>query len=290
MQVAAALTKVAASVSVRSINGSALDALDYEQHRDTGLNIVAVGGDKLSRGLTLEGLTVSYFLRTSRMYDTLMQMGRWFGYKEKYLDVCRLFTTEDLYAWFQHIAAATEELRIEFDHMASVGATPKEYGLKVRSHPLMLVTSAVKMRSGTVLRLSYAGDISETIIFDTKRSYDRNLAAANQLLSAIGDPEADGGRVVDTSGAQLVLNGFLHFSVSMRRIRKRGGRIRDCSPDTSDAKTNKTNSCRGPSCSCRPDCRVHRTSQITLRAAVSAASSANRSVRKSTDATRSAGS
>jgi hypothetical protein len=194
VEVAAALPKVAASVSVRSINGSALDALDYEQHRDTGLNIVAVGGDKLSRGLTLEGLTVSYFLRCSRMYDTLMQMGRWFGYKESYLDVCRLFTTKELYAWFQHIAAATEELRIEFDHMASVGATPKEYGLKVRSHPLMLVTSAVKMRSGTELSLSYAGDISETIIFDTKRSYEKNLRAANALLRALGDPEPGGKR------------------------------------------------------------------------------------------------
>lgn len=192
--VAAVLPKVAASVSVRSINGSALDALDYEQHRDTGLNIVAVGGDKLSRGLTLEGLTVSYFLRCSRMYDTLMQMGRWFGYKEKYLDVCRLFTTEELYAWFQHIAAATEELRIEFDHMASVGATPKDYGLKVRSHPLMLVTSAVKMRSGTELSLSYAGDISETIIFDTKRAWKKNLRAANALLRALGEPEAGGGK------------------------------------------------------------------------------------------------
>lgn len=206
--VAAALPKVAASVSVRSINGSALDALDYEQHRDTGLNIVAVGGDKLSRGLTLEGLTVSYFLRCSRMYDTLMQMGRWFGYKERYLDVCRLFTTDELYAWFQHIAAATEELRIEFDHMVSVGATPKEYGLKVRSHPLMLVTSAVKMRSGTTLSLSYAGDISETIIFDTRRSYDKNLRAANALLSKLGNPLTGGGK----SG------GYLWQGVGVERI------------------------------------------------------------------------
>jgi hypothetical protein len=194
-EVEMALPKLAATIKVRSINGSALDALDYEQHRDTGLNIVAVGGDKLSRGLTLEGLTVSYFLRGSRMYDTLMQMGRWFGYKGKYLDVCRLFTTKEMYAWFQHIAAATEELRIEFDHMVSVGATPKDYGLKVRSHPLMLVTSAVKMRSGTELSLSYSGDISETIIFDTTvPRVQKNLDAANWLLRKLGSPEPDGGR------------------------------------------------------------------------------------------------
>ncbi len=194
-QVAMALPRVAATVTVRSINGSALDALDYEQHRDTGLNIVAVGGDKLSRGLTLEGLTVSYFLRSSRMYDTLMQMGRWFGYKEKYLDVCRLFTTKEMYTWFEHIAAATEELRIEFDHMVSVGAMPKDYGLKVRSHPLMLITSAVKMRSGTELSLSYSGDISETIIFDTERTkVQENLNAANSLLRNLGKPRLEGSK------------------------------------------------------------------------------------------------
>jgi hypothetical protein len=194
MEVAARLPRTTATVVVRSINGSALDALDYEQHRETGLNVVAVGGDKLSRGLTLEGLTVSYFLRSSRMYDTLMQMGRWFGYKEKYLDVCRLYTTAELHRWFKHIAAATEELRLEFDCMVSVGGTPRDYGLKVRSHPLMMVTSAVKMRSGTELSLSYAGDISETITFDTDQAHLRNLTAVNALLRTLGEPENDGGR------------------------------------------------------------------------------------------------
>lgn len=202
------LSNVASSVIVRSINGSALDALDYEAHRETGLNVIAIGGDKLSRGLTLEGLTVSYFLRASRMYDTLMQMGRWFGYKEDYLDLCRLYTTQDLYSWFQHIAAATEELRLEFDHMVRIGATPRDYGLKVRSHPLMLVTSAVKMRSGTVLSLSYAGDISETIIFDTARVHLDNLRATQRLLQAIGKPDSSGRRT----------GGYLWRNVAASRV------------------------------------------------------------------------
>ncbi|MFI5303753.1 MAG: Z1 domain-containing protein [Nitrospiria bacterium] len=177
------LVKTALSIEVRAINGSALDALDYEQHKEVGLNIIAIGGDKLSRGLTLEGLSVSYFLRSSRMYDTLMQMGRWFGYKEKYLDLCRLYTTSELVSWFRHIAAATEELRLEFNHMVSIGATPKEYGLKVRAHPALLVTSAVKMKTGTKMSLSYAGDISETIIFDTRAPIiEKNLRAVNVLL------------------------------------------------------------------------------------------------------------
>lgn len=215
-EVAARLQRTAATVVVRSINGSALDALDYEQHRETGLNVVAVGGDKLSRGLTLEGLTVSYFLRSSRMYDTLMQMGRWFGYKEKYLDVCRLYTTAELHKWFKHIAAASEELRLEFDYMVNVGGTPRDYGLKVRSHPLMMVTSAVKMRSGTELSLSYAGDISETITFDTGQAHLQSLKSVNTLLRALGEPEAGGGRAggyrwgdVDAERILQFLDGYL---------------------------------------------------------------------------------
>ena len=95
-EVDAALTDVVADVQVRMINGTAKDALDYAENQETGLKVIAIGGDKLARGLTLEGLTVSYFLRASRMYDTLMQMGRWFGYRPGYLDLCRLYTTDDL--------------------------------------------------------------------------------------------------------------------------------------------------------------------------------------------------
>lgn len=191
-EVDAELSKIAASIEVKSINGSALDALNYEEHRQTGLNVIAVGGDKLSRGLTLDGLTVSYFLRASRMYDTLMQMGRWFGYREAYIDTCRLFTTEDLAGWFRHIAMASEELKREFDYMVSIGATPRQYGLRVRSHPVLLVTSEVKMRHGTEMRLSYSGDISETVLFNPAKA-DANLKVLRRMLEDLG-PYARGGR------------------------------------------------------------------------------------------------
>ena len=77
------LSAAAADIRIMEINGTARDVLEYTTHRDTGLNVIAIGGDKLARGLTLEGLSVSYFLRASRMYDTLMQMGRWFGYQKQ---------------------------------------------------------------------------------------------------------------------------------------------------------------------------------------------------------------
>src|ERR1700744_899708 len=76
-----------------------------------GVRVVAVGGNSLSRGLTLEGLCVSYFLRNSKAYDTLLQMSRWFGYRDGYADLCRLWLTEDAEGWYQHITQATLELK-----------------------------------------------------------------------------------------------------------------------------------------------------------------------------------
>ncbi|MFO1482351.1 MAG: Z1 domain-containing protein [Verrucomicrobiaceae bacterium] len=190
-----ALENIASSIRIKIINGSAGDILDYEEHKETGMDLIAVGGDKLSRGLTLEGLSVSYFLRASRMYDTLMQMGRWFGYREKYIDVCRLYTSSELLEWFTHIAAASEELQREFEHMVNVGATPKDYGLKVRSHSAMLVTSAVKMRNGTEMRLSFSGDISETIIFKRDAKWlATNFDAVESWLASLGPCDPAGSK------------------------------------------------------------------------------------------------
>ena len=90
-------------ISVYSVNGKSEDGLLYKSHEGKPFNVIVIGGDKLSRGLTLEGLTVSYFTRSSNTYDTLMQMGRWFGFRPGYLDACRLFTTSTLYASFSHI-------------------------------------------------------------------------------------------------------------------------------------------------------------------------------------------
>jgi hypothetical protein len=186
-EVAGLLPTIAAGIRVHVVNGTYGDISDYEEHRGVPLDMIMVGGDKLSRGLTLEGLTVSYFLRASRMYDTLMQMGRWFGYREKYIDLCRLYTTPELLEWFAHIAVASEELQREFVRMVEIGATPRAYGLRVRSHPDMLVTSAVKMRHATEMKLSYSGDVSETIVFSKDGNWlRRNHDALEHWLEELG--------------------------------------------------------------------------------------------------------
>ncbi|MDG5974853.1 endonuclease [Hydrogenophaga taeniospiralis CCUG 15921] len=183
------LPDVLEDIAVRMINGSAKDALDYAQQTSHGLKVIAVGGDKLSRGLTLEGLCTSYFVRTTKMYDTLMQMGRWFGYRPGYVDLCRLYTTHDLVEWFGHIADASEELRAEFDDMAERGATPMDYGLKVQSHPVMLVTSPLKMRTSKPLLLSFSGEVLETVSLHTEtKVLNKNLETTNRLIERMGAP------------------------------------------------------------------------------------------------------
>lgn len=193
-EVADKLWSVATSIDVRTINGTAADVLDYDDQVERGLNVIAVGADKLSRGLTLEGLTVSYFLRASRMYDTLMQMGRWFGYRNHYADVCRLYTTDDLIEWFTHIASASEELRLDFDYMVNSGGTPRDYGLKVRSHSVLLVTSAVKMRHGQEMQLSYSADLSQTIFFDRdSRKKQKNINVISEWLVTLENSDSEYG-------------------------------------------------------------------------------------------------
>lgn len=171
-------------LSLKVLNGSSQDALDYYENRKHGLNVIAVGGNKLSRGLTLEGLSVSYYLRASRMYDTLMQMGRWFGYRPRYEDLCRLYTTSELIDWYREITVASEELRAEFEYMAQRGATPEDYGLRVRTSASGLsVTSPNKMRSAETLTLSFAEDSASTVTFDvSEASLTKNKKAFEELV------------------------------------------------------------------------------------------------------------
>lgn len=183
------ILSVIPDIQVRKINGTAKDVLDYAENKEVGLKVIAVGGDKLARGLTLEGLCVSYFLRASKMYDTLMQMGRWFGYRPGYLDVCRLYTTGELIEWFGHIADASEELREEFDVMADTGATPQQYGLKVQSHPVLMVTSRLKMRTARSLMLSFSGEVLETVsMFSEEAVRQSNLAVTRDFVASLGKP------------------------------------------------------------------------------------------------------
>lgn len=174
------LNESVSSIVVLSINDDSTDRLDYDEY-PTGRSIIAVGGLGLSRGLTLEGLSVSYFLRNSIMYDTLLQMGRWFGYRDGYKDLCRVFMLRKSISWYQYIASAVEELRDDFEDMEKVGLTPLDFGLKVRSHPgSLIVTARNKMRSTDqfVAKIALAGHFVETSCLIN----NQDVFAANRLV------------------------------------------------------------------------------------------------------------
>ena len=209
-QVQALLHASVSAVSIVEINSRAAGSLDYSEYETSGLNVIAVGGLSLSRGLTLEGLTVSYFLRRSMMYDTLFQMGRWFGYRDGYDDLCRVWMPEEAQGWYDHIAESIDELRDELARMQSANAMPRDFGLKVRSHPdTLLVTARNKMGTGqthTVL-IGLANRFVETAILHRDRAtLQANLRAAVRLVDDMriggkapenGEPRGSGRLVRD---------------------------------------------------------------------------------------------
>ena len=232
------LLEAASPIRAVEVNSQSSGTLDYTGNRQDGLNVIAVGGFSLSRGLTLEGLMVSYFLRNSMMYDTLMQMGRWFGYRPDYQDLCRIWMPDAAQGWYEHIADSIEELRSELRSMEASNATPEEFGLKVRSHPdSLIVTARNKMGSGSsiVVSIGLASKLIEThTLHRDDESLETNRNAARRLARRLGQmgfpiETADGEefgfllRGVPVAPVLDFLSGFRNHPLSMKT---EGGPVR----------------------------------------------------------------
>lgn len=179
-QVLHILNDAVAPIKIYMINQYAQDALDYEKYPN-GLNIIAVGGLALSRGLTLEGLSISYLIRNTMMYDTLMQMGRWFGYRDGYKDLCRIYMPDKSKAWYEFITDATGELIDDLKYMASLGAAPQNFGLRVRKSPdKLLITAKNKMWHGKPIREKV--DLSGRYVETRRILTTKDAMASNQNL------------------------------------------------------------------------------------------------------------
>ena len=150
------------------------------------------------------------------MYDTLLQMGRWFGYRQGYKDLCRVWMPEEAQGWYTHITESIDELRDELGRMQSVNATPKEFGLRVRSHPdTLVVTARNKMGAGRRMRvlIGLANSFVETAILRRDPpSLEANRQAAMSLAANLhrnghapedGEP-LSGGRLVRGASAAVV--------------------------------------------------------------------------------------
>ncbi len=178
------------------INSSSNDTLDYKRREDAGesLTVIAVGGLILSRGLTLEGLIVSYMYRSTKMYDTLMQMGRWFGYRDSFEDVCKIWLPEEIQSWYGHIAEAIEELRQQIKQMQQKKATPTEFGLFVRKHPdaPLLITAKNKMLDAEEMTFdqSLSGRLEETLIVPSDQDINEsNLDIVRTMFNKLHTEE-----------------------------------------------------------------------------------------------------
>lgn len=198
-QVAEEIRAVLRLIDVVVDNGSedANRRLRYDDARP--VPVIVIGGGTLSRGLTLEGLFVSFFTRSSKAYDTLLQMGRWFGYRPGYEDLQRIWLAEGLESDYQFLAQVESELRAEITRMASEGQTPEAIGIKIRRHPGRLeITGAAKMKHAHQVEYTYQGRAIQTTMFDFSKvdAQVGNVRAAESLIQRLGDQE-----VVKSTGA-----------------------------------------------------------------------------------------
>lgn len=155
--------------------------LNYDEGRVVA---IAVGGNTLSRGLTLEGLVVSYFVRAATAYDTLLQMGRWFGYRRGYADLPRIWMTDEIRRWFRHLATVEFEMRRDIDRYEEEHLTPLDFAVRIRTHPALAITAAAKMGKAVKAYASYGGRRVPTRYFysDDRRWLQTNISAARNLV------------------------------------------------------------------------------------------------------------
>lgn len=183
-EVLAEIPQVLSEVQVVVDNGESLNRLEYSEETHA---VIAIGGNTLARGLTLEGLVSSYFVRRASAYDTLLQMGRWFGFRPGYQDLPRIWMPKELRKWFYDLATIEAELREELRVYMEDGYSPAEVQAKIRLHPDMQVTSRAKMQDAHTASMSFSEKKEQTIKF---RSHDvewleDNLSAARALIRSI---------------------------------------------------------------------------------------------------------
>lgn len=203
-QVRKAMYDAVASIKVVTINqrSEEADRLNFRAYKNSekGRRIVAVGGLTLSRGLTLEGLCISYFYRNSKAYDTLLQMGRWFGYRSGYEDLCRVWMDPDVQDWFAHISHVVAELRMDIRRMHANRQPPSKFGMRVKAHPdALIVTALNKMRNAREVQVavSFSKYGTETPFLPRKKEVNAsNVVTLSEFLNGLSPPQMEGSRFI----------------------------------------------------------------------------------------------
>ncbi|MCA9160472.1 MAG: Z1 domain-containing protein, partial [Planctomycetales bacterium] len=183
-------------LSVSVLNSDTGEELDYE--KNPGRHVIAIGGNRLSRGLTLEGLTISYFLRTASMCDTLLQMARWYGFRLGYEDLIRIWTTDGIAAWFGELALVEQSMRDSIQSLELAGRRPDQMAIRIRAHSDLLLTARNKSAMATSEWDSWSGDHPQTVLFplDEPSALLSNFQNTSQLISQLSlSTAAYGGRI-----------------------------------------------------------------------------------------------
>ena len=180
------------------------EKIDYRAYKDVGARYIVIGGFVLSRGLTLEGLMVSYYSRNGSAYDSLLQMCRWFGYRPKYEDLCRIYMSPINVENFCSVVDATNDLKQQFRAMKAQKKTPDNFGLMVKTCPdilnTLLVTSRNKSRTAVdrTLVLNYScTPVDTSKIFKENNINNKNIAILrNEIESKLGNLKKINGRLM----------------------------------------------------------------------------------------------
>lgn len=168
------LPEAVQGLEVKAINSVTKEKLEYPKNDPK--KTIAIGGNRLSRGFTIEGLSVNYFVRSTNYADTLLQMGRWFGYRPGYLDCCKLFTTQDSIDKYDLITKTIEELEIEFRKMERLKKTPSNFIIRVKKDPGTLkVTRPAILKNTIVKQGSYQDKLEMTTEFDVSKDKIENV-------------------------------------------------------------------------------------------------------------------
>ncbi|GAA3386754.1 Z1 domain-containing protein [Cryptosporangium minutisporangium] len=219
------LRQVVQDTTIVLDNCRSKDRLNYSGPPVTA---IAVGGNTLSRGLTLEGLVASFFVRSASTYDTLLQMGRWFGYRPGYEDLPRIWMTQRLRSWFRHLAVVEHEIRLDIERYEEQDLSPRDVGVRIRTHPVLNVTA--KMGAARIAYASYGGRRVQTRYFrehDEKWLYENLQAGRDLVQAAIND-----GAAVEVAGGEVLLR---EVDVEHVLAFLKSYHVHEDSPDLNDA-------------------------------------------------------
>lgn len=173
-------------MNIKVINGDSGDLLDYSTSKSG--DYIVIGGDKLSRGLTLEGLVISYYYRNSKAYDSLLQMGRWFGYRKGWIDVCRVYTTVKFMNDFITVGKVLQKFKLDMQEMYDLHLNPREVGQRIMYSPNLIPTARNKMKSSTKVKISFSDGLQQVITFDRKFIND-NLKLTENFIKSLENGE-----------------------------------------------------------------------------------------------------